>query len=140
MKRCTDDPVLDRARDLLRQGDLTDILAIYAFGSVVSGHLRADSDVDLAVLCATPVDTTRLFEQARSLSVSLDRDVDLIDMRRAGSVLKKEILAHGVRIYCNDPLSVLDFEATSLSEYVRHCESIADLVAAVRSSGRAYAP
>ena len=133
-------PILDRARDLLLRSDLPAVVAIYAFGSVVEGQARRDSDLDLAVLAAVPLDAAQVFEQARSLSVQLDCDVDLIDLRRAGPVVKKEILAHGTRLFCSEAGAVLGFEATSLSEYVHYRESVAELLQAVQSTGRAYAP
>lgn len=44
------------------------LLAVYAFGSRISGHARVDSDLDLAVLVAGYADPVLLFDVAGELA------------------------------------------------------------------------
>lgn len=100
--------------------------ALYAFGSCARGDARPDSDLDLAVLTATTLDPVRRFEAQRELSVMFDRDVDLIDLRNASSVLRSEVVNGGLPLFRRDAHRMLDFEARVLGEY-------ADLLDATRA-------
>ena len=78
------------------------ILLLVQFGSSVSGHLRADSDIDLAALLerapATLAEHGRLLADLQSLFP--DREVDLVLLNRADPLLLRKIterceLIHG---------------------------------------------
>jgi predicted nucleotidyltransferase len=115
-----------RARDaLLKAFPAAD--AAYLFGSVARGAARADSDIDLAILCAGRMPASDRFETERALSLELDADVDLIDLSSAPTVLQCEIIMQGTRLYQRDHDRVLDFEARVLSEYAVLLESTQSL-------------
>lgn len=118
---------------------LPELEAVYLFGSGARNELRADSDLDFAVLGTGPLPAARLLEVSRELSLQLDRDTDLVDLQHASSVLKKEIITSGQRLYARDTSLVLDFEARCLTEYGEYRDAVAPLLDAVRKSGRAYA-
>lgn len=52
------------------RSEMPDVVAIYLFGSAATGELRADSDIDLAVLPAEPLLATRRWSLAQALAVS----------------------------------------------------------------------
>ncbi len=64
--------------------------AVYVFGRFASRSATSASDVDLAVLAPTPLDPQARFEAQRELAVVLGRDVDLIDLARASTVLRQD--------------------------------------------------
>jgi len=69
------------------------------FGSIVSGNMRADSDIDLLV--DMPKDSS-LFDILRikvDLEEHLGRKVDVVQYKAIKSRLKDEILSHQVSIY-----------------------------------------
>ena len=69
------------------------------FGSIVSGNMRADSDIDLLV--DMPKDSS-LFDILRikvDLEEHLGRKVDVVQYKAIKSRLKDEILSHQVYIY-----------------------------------------
>lgn len=133
-----DDDLPRRARDaLLRLAPEAE--AIYLFGSHADGRARADSDLDLAVLDAAPMAPLRRFERQRELSALLGRDVDLVDLYTAGTVLKLEVVTRGERLYRRDADRTLDFEARVLGEYAEFMDATRDLFDAVRERGSVYA-
>ena len=58
-----------------------------------------DSDIDLAVLVAGKADPVRLWELGQTLASELDRDVDLIDLRAASTVMQYQIITTGRRLW-----------------------------------------
>ena len=63
------------------------------FGSEARGQARADSDVDVAVLAG------EMHGVAKALSDAIDRDVDVVDLRRAGIPLLEELLRNSRILY-----------------------------------------
>ena len=55
------------------RSEIPDVVAIYLFGSATAGELRPDSDIDLAVLLATPLTASQLWTLAQLLDVSAGR-------------------------------------------------------------------
>jgi len=75
-----------------------DVRLAYVFGSVASDRARQDSDVDVAVLMAAPLDVERKVRLISDIASSTGRPVDLIDLASVGEPLLGQILRHGVRI------------------------------------------
>lgn len=69
--------------------------AVILFGSTATGHARADSDVDIAVFGAAPFDAPQMFEARMACEALLKKQVDLIDLRKAPTVLQMQILKDG---------------------------------------------
>lgn len=112
------------------------LIAAYGFGSAGTEDERRDSDVDIAVLYAAPCPSIDALREA--LEARLDKPVDLIDLRRAPAVLRKEIVLTGSRIVCHDPLAADSFEAHVLSAYQKLSQERAGIVAAGIESGGFY--
>ena len=82
-----------RAGEILRsEQDLT--LAI-VYGSVATGNVRADSDVDLGVLFGQPMTARQKMDLAGRLEQALLRTVDLVDLGAASGTLLRQILCKG---------------------------------------------
>jgi len=92
---------------------------IYIFGSFGTPFRHPDSDVDIAFLSGVPSDAIQVFEAAANLSEKLGVEVDLTDLRKASSVLRKEVLRTGEKVLLRDPGSVEEFEMRVLSDYAR---------------------
>ena len=127
------------ARDAL-QALFPELIGAWLFGSALTGQLRADSDIDLAVWCGLPIDGVRRFEVQRELGVMLDRDVDLVDLATAGTLLGKEVVADGIVLLQRDPDAVLDFHARTLSDYARLMDATRDIRESIRRDGLAIVP
>jgi uncharacterized protein len=98
----------------LRSG-LPGCLAVYAFGSRVSGQHNDESDLDLAVLVEGFADPMTLFALAGDLTSLIGHEVDLLDLRAAGTVMQAQVLRTGERWWA-DAASVDAWEAAMLSE------------------------
>ena len=72
---------------------------------------------------SNPLDNLARWELAQSLAISLNKDVDLVNLQRASTVLRHQIVSHGQRIYCADRFMAEEFESRALSNYVRLNES-----------------
>ncbi len=72
------------------------------FGSVASGAEDADSDVDLAIQAANPLDAKLKMARVAELAEATGRAVDPIDLRTVGEPLLGQILDHGRRLLGSD--------------------------------------
>lgn len=89
-------------RDTLK--DRADILAAYLFGSVLSGHLRSDSDIDIALLPAGR-ETIPLMDRlqlAAQLEMCCHRPVDIGVITPQNLVYASEAILKGQRLILGD--------------------------------------
>lgn len=116
-----------------------EVQAIYLFGSYGTEHQRPDSDVDIALLLpperAKKVGHLLLSELDLALQQALHRDIDLINLRLAPTVLRKEILEADRRLFCADTYAADEFEMLTLSFYQKLNEERADIITEGLRSG-----
>ena len=92
-------------------------MAIYVFGSQITGHANENSDLDLAVLIDGHVETFDLWDLASQLSEIAGCDVDLLNMRLASTVMQYQILQTGRTLWAKQPDAGI-FESFILSEKI----------------------
>ena len=97
------------------QQALPNLLALYAFGSRVRGDATASSDLDLAVLVEGYVAPDTLFNLAGTLADRVGCPVDLLDFRRASTILQHQILTTGECWWHRDARARL-YEAAIMSD------------------------
>jgi len=119
------------------QARLPNLLAIYAFGSRITGTAQADSDLDLAVLVAGYADPLALFDLAGDLADVAGCAVDLLDFRAASTVMQHQILTTGQRWWAKNAQAAL-FEAAVLSEKTALDTARAGLLADIQQRGTVY--
>lgn len=115
-----------------------DCLAIYRFGTWGTADQRADSDIDLAVLVAAPLDPVDRWDLAQQLASLAGRDVDLIDLLNASTVLRMQVVANGERIYSVVGHDVERFEDTVFSSYARLNDERRSILEDVKKRGKIY--
>lgn len=127
------------ALDVLRT-QIPGLAGVYLFGSGASGDMRADSDVDLAVFAGRPIARAHLLEVQERAAAALRRDVDLIDLAAAPTILQAQAMFEGKLVAAADPDAIAFFEVRVLREYqdlkARRVEIEADIVARGRVYGR----
>lgn len=113
-------PLLQRIRATLRE-----VQGVWLFGSFARGQATASSDLDLAVLGPGTFDPVTLFDLGLELGVLARRDVDLVDLRRAPVVLKKEILTGGTLVATDSAPACERFAAEAMALYVAFRDELA---------------
>lgn len=94
-------------------------IVLYRFGSSVAGALRAESDLDYAVLATRPLEAVERFDLQEDVARALRRSVDLVDLRRASTVLRMQVVATGVAIAVGDATERERFEIFTYTSYAR---------------------
>jgi len=117
---------------------LGDVIAVYRFGSTVQGQTHRDSDVDLAVLAAAPVPPGVRFDVQERLAAQLGRDVDLVDLRQASTVMRMQVITTGRLLAAFDPAAQEAFEDLTYSAYARLNEERREILEQVRREGRVH--
>lgn len=99
----------------------TAIDAAYLLGSAVSGRMRPDSDVDIAVLPAAHRELTALDRGRLAAAISLDlgRVVDLGVLSSANLIYARQAILTGRRIYVRNPKRADLLAAALLGMYER---------------------
>ena len=117
---------------------LPDCQAIYRFGSWGTDAQRTESDIDLAVLPSHILDPVHRWELAQTLASLAGRDVDLVDLLSASTVLRMQVVAHGERLYSADVDRVEQFEDTIFSSYAKLNEERREILADVQQRRNIY--
>jgi uncharacterized protein len=91
---------------------------VYIFGSMVKSRVRDDSDIDIAILTDKQIDEYKLYMVSQQLADQLKREVDIVDLSKASTVFKAEILRTGKLLYNSDNMIKMHFQLGVLHDYV----------------------
>ncbi len=80
--------------EFVRQA-ISDFVALYRFSSQAKGTTHLEGDVGLAVHACHPIPALRRFELAQQLAAQLHRDVDLVDLPSASTVMRMQVISTG---------------------------------------------
>lgn len=119
------------------QNRLPGLLAVYAFGSQISGEATPNSDLDLAVLVAGYADPIDLWDISSDLAELAHCEVDLLDFRAASTVMQYQILTKGQRLFAADNM-IDSYESAMLSEMTALNEARAGVLADIQQDGSVY--
>jgi len=117
---------------------LPEVLAVYVFGTTGSAFERAESDVDLAILSDKKLATVERFGLQEKIAQLLRRDVDLIDLYQASTVLRFQIVSTGQLIFCADKYTCQLFEMVVYSSYIRLNEERREILNDIKKRGRIF--
>ena len=93
------------------------LLGIVLYGSQATGHATGKSDIDLAVFLSGSASQQLLWDTAQSLACYFGRDVDLVDLKEATTVLQKEVIQNGFWLAKIDEVACDLFETHVVSKY-----------------------
>lgn len=125
-------PVVDQLRRRI-----TDLLAVYAFGSRISGSAGPDSDFDLAVLVEGRADPLLLLDVSGDLAGQVGCSLDLLDLRATTTIMQYQVITCGTRWWAPDARAAL-FEAAILSEKTELDRSRAGIITDIEARGTIY--
>ena len=106
---------------------------IYIFGSTVKNRDRGDSDIDIAVLAGKRVDEYELFILSQKLADILKKEVDLIDLNRASTVFKIQIIKTGNLIYNSNNRKKMYFQMRTMKAYAILNEERQEIIDKIKS-------
>jgi predicted nucleotidyltransferase len=116
--------------------------AISLFGSYAQGTPWPQSDIDLAVLLPAALAHKEppmvLSPCVSELSMKLQRDIDLVNLRQVSTVFQNEIIHTGRWIDITNEEAVLAFEMQVLSAHQKLNEERADIIESFLTTKRAY--
>ena len=128
----------DRAAVAAIRGAVPELVAIYRFGSSVSGERSPGSDVDVAVLATTPIDSLLRFDLQERLASALGQSVDLVDLRVASPVMAIQVIGKGRVLLDHDAPARGRFEDLIYGIYARLNEERRGILQRVAAEGTVY--
>jgi predicted nucleotidyltransferase len=114
------------------------LAAVYLFGSRAREDAGPDSDIDLAVLTLDNLDPVERWKLQEDLAARAHQNVDLVDLRRASTVMRVQVLRDGRLLADVQPSVRASFEATALSAYARLNEERREILNDIAARGRVY--
>jgi uncharacterized protein len=117
---------------------LSDVIAVYLFGSQASGLANRSSDVDVALLCKRPLEPRARFELQQDLAERLRASVDVVDLRAASTVMRVSVLRTALVLDEADRFARELFEATALGAYARLNDERSEIIRDVIGRGNVY--
>jgi predicted nucleotidyltransferase len=137
MTQSEHEAIFDAARDAVLTA-LPEVWAVYVYGSFARGEDWPDSDLDIAVLLPPDQRIPDLLELIGDVAQRVHRDVDVVDLRRAGDVLRREVLESGRTLFASDSEKVLAWEASAMSRYAHYREEVRGILEDFRRTGIGY--
>lgn len=117
---------------------IPDLIAIYLFGSSVQGTPGLESDIDLAILPVQPLNPLERWNLAQDLANLLKREVDLVDLRKASTVMRMQVISSGQYLYESNRQERDRFEDYVFSSYARLNEERKEIIKKVQERGTIY--
>jgi predicted nucleotidyltransferase len=129
---------LSSALAILRR-EIPELAGVYLFGSAADGTLRPDSDVDLAFYAGRPLERMRVLDLQEAIAKALKRDVDLIDLATAPTILQVQVIGEGRLLAALDADAVAFFEVRVIRDYYDLKARRAEIEADIVERGRVHA-
>lgn len=127
--------ILTKAVEMIKQ-QLPDMQILYVFGSTDTAYEKTDSDLDIAILTPKRLDALFRFQLSEQIAREIHRDVDLIDLFDASTVLRFQIVSTGRRLFCLDKNICDLFEMMVYSMYVRLNDERRDILESIKQRGQ----
>ncbi len=115
-----------------------DPFLIILFGSAAAGRLRTDSDIDLAFLSTRGARPYDLFMLAQVMAGKLGRDIHLVNLQHASTVLQCQVVSKGKVILDREPLRRQEFFVQVLKEYARLNEERSPILTKIKQRGSVF--
>jgi hypothetical protein len=99
-----------------------EVVAAYVFGSVARRRTRKDSDVDVAVLLASPLPPSRSLSYRLKLMTDLGSalhrsDVEVVVLNEASPLLAHRVLSKGTLVFERSASARVRFQVRTASRY-----------------------
>lgn len=111
---------------------------IYLFGSYAKNINRDESDIDIAVLLGTPMESREKYKYKMELVDLLGKEIDLIDLADANIILKHQIVTTGKNLFCRTNLEKDEFKYGVISCYYQYKEDIDIVKKSIKKRGHVW--
>ena len=111
---------------------------IYLFGSYAKNINREESDIDIAVLLGTSMESKEKYKYKIELVDLLEKEVDLIDLTDANIILKHQIVTTGKNLFCRTKLERDEFKYGVISCYYQYKEDIDVVKKSIKKRGHVW--
>lgn len=111
---------------------------IYLFGSYAKNINREESDIDIAVLLGTSMESKEKYKYKIELVDLLGKEVDLIDLTDANIILKHQIVTTGKNLFCRTKLERDEFKYGVISCYYQYKEDIDVVKKSIKKRGHVW--
>ncbi len=130
----------DRERQLIMDMLRTKLNAvtIFLFGSIVRGSTHPDSDVDLAFVSLHQHHGYEVFLVSQELATLLKKEVDLIDLQRASTVMQIQVIQNGECLYDECATDTALLKVKWMKEYARLNEERQCILDQIKESRTIY--
>ncbi len=122
--------VIDKVVDYFKEKPVT---LVYLFGSYAKGTPSSESDVDIAVMTDSNFEID-LWKWRTDLVMILGKEVDLIDLKTANIILKKQIVQSGNCIMGDESLAV-DFKYQTIVNYAQYLDDVSPVKNMIKQRG-----
>ncbi|MGL5000402.1 MAG: type VII toxin-antitoxin system MntA family adenylyltransferase antitoxin [Cetobacterium sp.] len=107
---------------------------IYVFGSYASGKTHNKSDIDIAFLSKNKIGKYDIFMKAQEISSSVNKEIDLVDLKDSSTVFQNEVVKNGIVILDGDIIKRQKFEVLVLKKYIELNELRKDIIQSYSNS------
>jgi len=116
--------LIERLRETLRAGAHVRLAVL--FGSAASGNLRAESDIDIAILEGeSALRESDELALERELALAGRKEVHLVRLEGASTLLKWQVATKGVPLVEASPGEFARFRARAAAEYIEFAPALA---------------
>ncbi len=118
--------------------NVASLVAIYRFGSTANGYAARESDVDVAILPRAPMNSMERWELQEQLALAIHCPVDLVDLLRASTVMRMQVVNSGILLFESDTAARMKYETMIYSSYALLNEERREILDEVKAKGSVY--
>lgn len=118
--------------------ELPNVQGIYLFGSYATSQQQLSSDLDIAILMPHPINNLQRWQLAQHLASMLHKEVDLVDLQCASTVMQFQIVRNGKRLFSADFAFCEHFEDKVFQLYLTLNDDRKPILDEVKKTGKIY--
>lgn len=99
--------------------NIESLQAVYLYGSVAQGVSTNASDMDIAIYADKLISNLERWEIQSELSVLLNEDIDLLDLKSTSDVMRFQVVSKGKIIWKSTLFLVDEYENLIYSMYLK---------------------
>lgn len=115
-----------------------ELLAVYIFGSSVTESNADANDIDIAIMCRSKLAKLVLWGLTQEIAIARKKEVDLLDLKNASTVMQMQVVTNCLRVYCVDVRTAEIFEDFVFSSYALLNDERKGILEDIKARGSIY--